>query len=130
MKDETNNLLRKAHHAIRAAEILLKGDECDFAAGRAYYAMFYTAKALLCERGLRRFTKHQAIHAAFGENFAKTDVIPPKFHRWLLEAFDARLKGDYEAESVLNSEDVATMLKQAREFLEAAHQHLTSSGTS
>jgi uncharacterized protein (UPF0332 family) len=57
MKAETERLMDKAEHAIRAAEILLNADERDFAAGRAYYAMFYIAEALLVERG-RRFRKH------------------------------------------------------------------------
>ena len=36
-----------------------------FAASRAYYAMFYAAEALLQSRGLA-FSKHSAVHAAFG----------------------------------------------------------------
>jgi uncharacterized protein (UPF0332 family) len=70
MKVETERLLDKAEHAIRAAEILLDADEGDFAAGRAYYAMFYVAEALLVERG-RRFRKHSAIHAAFSESSSR-----------------------------------------------------------
>ena len=43
MKAEARRLLDKAEHAIRAVEILLDAKEKDFAAGRAYYAMFYVA---------------------------------------------------------------------------------------
>ena len=42
---------------------------------------FYLAVALLNERDLH-FRKHAGVHAAFGEHFAKTGVINPKFHRW------------------------------------------------
>jgi len=59
MKAETERLLDKAEHAIRAAEILLDADEKDFAAGRAYYAVLYVAEALLVEQG-KRFRKHAA----------------------------------------------------------------------
>lgn len=130
MKEETQHLFEKALRTIHAAEVLLNNDECEVAAGRAYYAMFHIAKALLCEKGLRRFTKHRAVHAAFGENFSKTEVLPPKFHRWMLEAFDARIKGDYEIVPVVSSQDVMTMLKQAREFLEAAREYLSQAGSS
>lgn len=41
MKMETRKLLDKASRAIRAAENLLRDGDVDFAAGRAYYAMFY-----------------------------------------------------------------------------------------
>ncbi|MBI4639227.1 MAG: HEPN domain-containing protein [Candidatus Tectomicrobia bacterium] len=53
MKEETQKLLDKASRAIHAAETLLQEGDVDFAAGRAYYAMFYTAKGLLNEKGLR-----------------------------------------------------------------------------
>lgn len=35
----------KTQGAIEAAELLVRGDKNSFAAGRAYYAMFYTAEA-------------------------------------------------------------------------------------
>ena len=40
MKAESSRLLDKAARAIRAAETLLREDDADFSAGRAYYAMF------------------------------------------------------------------------------------------
>jgi uncharacterized protein (UPF0332 family) len=42
-------LLDKAMRAIRAAEVLLEKGDAEFAAGRAYYAMFYVAQAMLGE---------------------------------------------------------------------------------
>ncbi len=49
MKEESGKLIDKAVLAIEAAEILLKAGSIDFAAGRAYYAMFFTAEALLLD---------------------------------------------------------------------------------
>lgn len=62
---------------------------------------------------------------SFGEHFAKTGVLDPKFHRWLLDAFDERLSGDYGSEIVVSSEDVASMIAQAEEFLQAVRAHLS-----
>lgn len=123
MKIASRKLLEKAGRAIRASEVLLKDGETDFAAGRVYYAMFYVAEALLYEEGFRRFSKHGAVHAAFGKAFAKTNVLDPKFHRWLINAFDTRLRGDYDVDSDIESEDVENMLGQARDFLEAAKRY-------
>ncbi len=53
MKEGTRNLLGKAERAIQAATALLHSVGAEFAAGRAYYAMFYTAEALLHERDQR-----------------------------------------------------------------------------
>jgi uncharacterized protein (UPF0332 family) len=123
MKRKTEQLLDKAQDAIEAAELLLKGSKHSFAAGRAYYAMFYVAEALLFERGLA-FRKHSGVHAAFGRHFARTHVLDPKFHRYLLTAFESRLEADYGVDMVLSASAVQEMLQQATEFLEAARRYL------
>jgi len=123
MKEGTRNLLDKAERAVQAASALLDSVGAEFAAGRAYYAMFYVAEALLHERD-QRFSKHSGVHAAYGKEFARTGLLDPKFHRWLLDAFDARLQDDYETESRVSGERVEEMLHQARSFLAAARDFL------
>lgn len=76
MKEGTRQLLEKAERAIQAADVLLGGTGAEFAAGRAYYAMFYTAEALLHERD-QEFSKHGALHAAYGKEFAKSGLLDP-----------------------------------------------------
>lgn len=87
MKDFTEKLLAKASRAIQSSRTLLDSGDPESAVSRAYYAMFYVAEALLGEKGLR-FRKHGGVHGAFGEHFAKTGTLDPKYHRWLLEAFN------------------------------------------
>ncbi len=123
MKAGTHQLLEKADRALKAAEALLATAGAEFAAGRVYYAMFYTAEALLHERELN-FGKHGAVHAAYGKVFAKTGLLDPKFHRWLINAFDIRLQEDYDAETFVSGEQVEEMLEQARMFLSAAQEFL------
>ena len=123
MKDYSHKLLEKAIDAIEAAEILVDHSKSEVAAGRAYYAMFYIAEALLNEKGLT-FSKHSGVDAAFGENFAKTREMDAKFHRWLIDAFDKRLAGDYGVEANIEKDVATYMINQAREFLEAAQEYL------
>jgi len=125
MKEGTRKLLDKAERAIRAAQTLLDAADAEFAAGRTYYAMFYVAEALLYERNLQ-FSKHSAVHAAYGKEFAKTDLLNPQFHRWLLEAFNTRLQMDYGFDGIVSEEEVAAMVEQARSFLVAAHEFLNT----
>jgi uncharacterized protein (UPF0332 family) len=122
MKPETEKLLAKASRAIDAARLLLQAGVVDFAAGRAYYAMFYVAE--------RRFRKHSAVQAAYGDEFAKTALLDPQFHRWLLDidTSDKRIVGDYGVEATLIPDDVRTMLEHARAFLGAASHYLSSTG--
>ncbi len=123
MKEEARQLLEKAQRALHAAEALVKEGYEDFAAGRAYYAMFHAAQALLRAKELQ-YRKHSGVHAAFGEHFVKAGAMEPKYHRWLLDAFDERLLGDYGVDAKLEAESVARRIEQAREFIEAARRWL------
>ncbi len=125
MKDVTRKFLDKSEHSIAAAKHLLVDGYSEFAASRAYYGMFYAAQALLSELG-RRFRKHGGVHAAFGEAFAKTGILDAKYHRWLLDAFDKRIKSDYDVEDVLASSDAESLIAQAEEFLIVVNSHLRS----
>ena len=123
MKDYTRKLLEKAQDAIQVAEAVLDLDKADFAAGRAYYAMFYVAEALLAEKNME-FGQHGQVIGAYGLHFAKTKELDPKFHRWLVDAFDVRVSGDYEVDTGISINIVVNMINQAREFLEAARSYL------
>lgn len=125
MKEVTRQFLEKAEEAIVAAQQLLTDGHAEFAAGRAYYAMFYVAEALLNEKDLR-FRKHGGVHGAFGEHFSKTGVLDQKYHQWLLAAFEERITADYEVGESIEAGKAETMIQQASEFLQAAQQHLTS----
>ena len=61
---------------------------------------------------------------AFGQHFAKTGVIDPKFHRWLLDSYDDRIRGDYDTECVIEEESASLRIEQAKEFLQTARQWL------
>lgn len=123
LKEYTRKLLNKALDAIEAAEGLLNMDKAEIAAGRAYYAMFYMAEALLYEKDLQ-FNQHGQVIAAYGREFAKTNELDPKFHHWLRSGFDTRISGDYDVDTGISSEIVSEMIAHAREFLSAAQNYL------
>jgi len=123
MNQEARKLLDKAERALHAAETLRMAGDAEHGTGRAYYAMLHAAQALLRQHGLR-YRKHSGVHSAFGEHFIKTGLLDKKFHRWLLDAFDARLRGDYDFDATFEEESVAALIEQAREFLEVARGFL------
>ena len=122
MKEETSRLLEKAQRAIKAAENLHADALTEFAVGRAYYAMFYTAEALLNEIGFS-FSKHGGVHGAFGEQFVKTGLFDAKYHRWLLDAFDRRIVGDYSVDEIITGEEVEEMISQSHQFLRVVRHY-------
>lgn len=123
MTEGTRRRLEKAARSIDAARRLMDAGDADFAVERAYYAMFYTAEALLYERGLD-FGSHGAVHGAFGKHFAKTGTLDPKYHGLLLDAFRARQESTYDALANPGAEQVEEMLGGADSFLAAARGYL------
>jgi uncharacterized protein (UPF0332 family) len=123
LKETTEKLLEKASRSVQAAEHLAQNDDAEFAVGRAYYAMFYAAQALLNEIKLR-FRKHSGVHNALAEQFIKPGLIDKKYHRWLVAAFNKRLTGDYGIDSDLTAEDANLLIGQAREFLGVTREFL------
>jgi uncharacterized protein (UPF0332 family) len=116
-------LLTKARRSVAAGRRLAADGDLDFAVSRAYYAMFYTAQAFLLGRE-RRFSKHSAVIAAFGQEFAKADEALREFHHGLVEAQDARNAGDYQIDAQLSAEDVQVHLDRADRFIQLAEQIL------
>jgi uncharacterized protein (UPF0332 family) len=128
MKAPARALLVKADRATRAAERLMQDDgDLDFAAGRASYAMYYAAQAGLHETG-RTFSKHSRVHGAFGELFAKSGTLDPRFHRYLLDAFAKRLDADYGIQITLRGDEVRILIEQAVEFVAAIRGYLAREG--
>jgi uncharacterized protein (UPF0332 family) len=123
--DEASKLLAKAERALRAAEILLQSGDAESTTGRAYYAMFHSVQALLRERNLR-YRKHAGVHTGFAEHFVKVGRLDPKYHRWLIDAFDARLGADYDAGFTLDTQSARVWVERAREFVAEVRRHLVA----
>ena len=128
MKPDTGFLLDKAEQAIGAAESLLRDGYRYFSAGRAYYAMFYTAEALLAEKELE-FKKHVGVHRSFSEHYIKTGLFDQKYYYWLIATFNSRLVGDYAIRTDFEDDEVKEWISQAREFLMKAREYLASQET-
>lgn len=119
MTPEQSALLRKATESIQAAQLLSSQKFYDFAVSRAYYAMFYVAQAILLGEGYS-FSKHSTVISQFGQHFAKTGRVPVKYHRYLIDAQDSRLLGDYSAMTNLSAVDADEAIDRAQEFVDLA----------
>jgi uncharacterized protein (UPF0332 family) len=124
MKRETGAPLRKAHRAILTGKILSARGDTDFAAGQAYQALLCTARALLLERGLR-VGGQRVVHRAFCDYFVKPGAFAPDFYRWLLDAHDRRIVGDYSIERSFSVVDTRGLLARAQTFLLEARRYLS-----
>lgn len=125
MQEEIVALVEKAKESIAAAKLLLAEEHPGFAAGRAYYAMFYIAQALLLQKNLT-FSKHSAVIAAFGEHFAKTMIFDTKYHRYLIDGYTYREIGDYEPLEKISRETAQNTIDHAEEMLSTGQDFLNA----
>ena len=121
---EIQHLLKLADESHNAAKVLLDSKHARFSAAQSYYTIFYLAQALLLTKGLT-FSKHSAVIAAYGKEFAKTNLLDPKFHRYIFETQKLRQIGHYgeEGEDVTD-EQALEAFQWAREFMQAVKNYL------
>ena len=114
--DESKRWMAKAHSSLAAAEKLLEESLFAESISRSYYAMLYTAKALLLSNGIN-VSKHSAVIAAFGREYAKTGKVDPKYHKALIEGFEWREKSDYDVYWIADQRIAERCLQEAKEFV-------------
>lgn len=122
MSDAEDRRLAKAERALAGAARDLSAGDAGLASDRAYYAMFHAADALLSDRD-KTFRSHGAVHGAFGKEFAKTGIIDPKYHRWILDAFRLRQEMVYDLDAEADAEAAAAVVERAREFVGVARSY-------
>jgi uncharacterized protein (UPF0332 family) len=128
MNQPLSDLLNKAKQSLSAARLLYSQEYYDFAASRAYYAMFYVAEAMLLTKDLA-YSSHAGVIGSFGREFAKPGLVDAKYHRYLLDAEDRRNVGDYGIGSSLSIPQVEQSLTWAEEFIQMGRQFLSSGTT-
>ncbi len=72
---EISSLIERAQKYLKSAEILLEEGDYESSVSRTYYAMFYSAQAVLLTKNMS-FSSHKGVISAFGEHFVKTGIFP------------------------------------------------------
>jgi uncharacterized protein (UPF0332 family) len=126
-QEEIQALLKKAERSLRAASSMIDSRDFDFSLSRAYYAMFYSAEALLLTKDLR-FSKHSGVIACFGKEFIKEGVFSEQLYDYLIKRFRERQKGDYDVVSMPSREDALEMVERARIFIVEVNNYLRRIG--
>jgi uncharacterized protein (UPF0332 family) len=119
LTEEQRELLLEARDSISAARVLLDNGYPNYAAARAYYAMFYAAEAFLEGKGLS-FSKHSAVISAFGREFVHSGKVPADYHRYLIEGQGLRHLGDYGPRCSVSKEEALEQIERAEQFLNLA----------
>jgi uncharacterized protein (UPF0332 family) len=120
---EAASLIERARKYLRSSGMLLVDGDYESSVSRSYYAMFYSAEAVLLTNNLS-FSSHRGVISAFGEHFVKTDIFPRAMGRELNRAFEKRQLGDYEYTFVISEDEAREILDQSKHFVESAVLYL------
>ena len=118
MIPEIEEHFQSADEFLRESGHLLRGGFYRGAVGRAYYAMFHAAKAILLSRGIER-SSHHAVLSAFGEHIVKPGLLERRFHSYITKSFARRNECDYLSFTVADDLEVEEILNRAKEFVDA-----------
>jgi len=110
--------------AARSARLLLDHDDPNGATDRAYFAMFYTARAAIArvDAALAQTKRHATVIGRFGRHLVKDGGLDPEYGRALSLAFDMRTIADYEP-VVLEPSEARTVVESAERFIDAVVAH-------
>jgi uncharacterized protein (UPF0332 family) len=126
MTTEQRDLCVKAQENLAAAKVLASAGFPGFAASRAYFTMYYVARAcLLGQVGLGFTGSEDAdVLKAFSEHFCKTRKVPAEFQEYLAEGLAVRNMADYGRPRQPSVEETTAAIARATEFCEAAMFHV------
>ncbi len=126
ISSEIQHLLELADESHEAAKVLLDRGFTGFSAAQSYYTIFYLAQAMLLSKGLT-FSSHSAVVAAYGKEFARTRLLDPKFHRYIIDAQERRQVGHYGGEhEEVTDEQAKESFQWAEEFKQAVEAYLNN----
>lgn len=115
--NEIKALISKAEKYLSSAELLIDHSDFDSAISRMYYAMFFSAEAVLLNKQMS-FSSHKGVISAFGQHFIKTEIFPKEMGRELNRAFEKRQLCDYGIDTHVSIEQARKMLNISKDFVD------------
>ena len=113
---EIETLIGKAKRRLDAAYHLLGEGFYEDAVSRAYYSMYFAAKALLLKRDITVKT-HKGLLSKFGLEFVDEGVVEKYYGRALRIAEELREEADYSISREISKEEAEAIVEDADKFL-------------
>lgn len=123
-------LLDKAREAASSARLLLEHELYASACGRAYYAMFNSARVLLSEIAgldIESIRSHRAVMRNFSLHFVRTGRFDADLARKFSEAAEVRAVADYD-DTPVDASEAAESLRIMDLFLARVTTMLEEAG--
>jgi uncharacterized protein len=115
--------LTLAQEKLLVARDLLNLAHYDDVVSKAYYVMFYAAKAGLATHGIDA-RRHSGAISLFGQEFVMSGRLDVHYLRLLTQAMQAREASDYDPSLRASEDDARAALSNAESFLNKVRELL------
>ena len=112
----TATLFRRADRYLASSHALIRLGDYESAVSRAYYAMYYAARAALGERDVEART-HAGVVSEFGRLFVKTGEVGREHLTSLGRALNDRLLAEYDEDLTFSAEQAERVQRSAEAFV-------------
>lgn len=120
--------LERAHRSLKTARLALTDGDTGSAGNRAYYAMFYAARAALLFAGGERLAAsktHSGLISSFGQHLVKSGKLPTGLGRALSVESHRRQVSDYDGGDV-SSESAKSSISSAEMFIATIEEWMSA----
>ena len=126
-KSTVSKIIKKAKNSLSGAKHLFNEGHFDFAASRAYYAVFYALVSVLSTKDLQ-FKKHSSVIGSFNKHFIRTGIFPQNLSKQINRLFQERTEADYDWDAIIEKNDARQDIKTAEEIVSQIIEYLTRNG--
>lgn len=126
-KDYVRKCLEIAQEYLKDSWKLLELRRFRSAVDRAYYAMFYAAKAILASKGLVPPKTHKGLRELFGKEIILKGLIEKDLGRDLTRAFQLRQASTYEVYARFEEDATREIVEKAEKFVNKIKEYIKSS---
>lgn len=116
-ENEIELLIDRAEKRLDASHHLFKEGFYEDAVSRAYYSMYFAAKALLLKKDIIVKT-HRGLLSKFGLEFVNEGVIEEYYGKALRIAEELREEADYSITRKIALEETESVIEDAEKFLD------------
>lgn len=116
--------IQEAKDSLRVAEHCLKEGLYKDAINRAYYAAFYSVKAVLA-LGTVDFKRHKDVMAYFNKEYVANDIFSRELGKRLGSLKQLREKSDYDDFYIASKNQAEEQVETARLTLKAVQEYVT-----
>lgn len=109
--------LEKSQEVYEAACVLYEAEQWNSVINRLYYACFYASSALLLYKHITA-KSHSGVIGQFSEHIVRTGIFSVDEFRVYAKLLSWRSKGDYNDLFDFSKEDVDSMMKPTKHFID------------